>query len=108
MSSWTAMEAHTSDAAWTVPDVVDTVTFDVWNTLLHEPSGHLAGLRRRAWLDLLAAAGHPVAEAAVEAALRDTWREHDRRWRAAGTPFSAEVAARHAVDLLGVPAGEDV
>jgi putative hydrolase of the HAD superfamily len=81
---------------------VECVTFDFWETLVHEPDQGLSRSRVAAWRRILEVAGHAVTEAALRDAFAVTWSAHDRAWRGADRPFGGRAAARHALELLSV------
>jgi HAD superfamily hydrolase (TIGR01509 family) len=85
------------------------VTFDFWNTLAHEPAGHLSRLRADAVLAALRDHGVPVEADEVERHLAAVGREHQASW-SAGRLFTAETAAERLTQALGVsaPASEGV
>jgi putative hydrolase of the HAD superfamily len=61
---------------------LQAVTFDFWNTLVHETPGQLRGLRVTAWEHALERAGMPVARDVIEQAIDDSWRTFDASWQA--------------------------
>jgi putative hydrolase of the HAD superfamily len=69
------------------------VTFDFWNTLVHETPGQLRGLRLDAWEHALERAGMPVPRTTIEAALDDSWRTFDASWQANHQYRAADAAA---------------
>lgn len=73
------------------------VTFDYWNTIAWESSGHLAGRRNRAWAGILEEAGLGVEHATLVGASAASWRRYQARWAA-----NRQYLAEHALDdLLG-------
>lgn len=72
---------------------VEAITFDYWNTLVHETPGQLRGLRLDAWERMLDAAGQPVARVVIEAAVDDSWRTFDASWQANHQYRASDAAA---------------
>jgi putative hydrolase of the HAD superfamily len=94
--------------------VIQAVTFDFWETLVSEGNGIDAeeegsmreGQRRR-WSAILADAGTPVDDRAIERAFDRNWEVFHQRWRSNiqhGPPEATPVIC----DLLGIDPPADV
>ena len=85
---------------------VDAVTFDFWNTLVHEDRGHLRGRRLRAWAGILEEAGFSVERERLDAVFDVSWERYVEKWTA-NEQYRAAEAAEDIVESLGfrVPAG---
>ncbi|HEX6131348.1 MAG TPA: HAD family hydrolase [Actinomycetota bacterium] len=57
------------------------VTFDHWDTLVHDPRG-IRPRQLAAWLDVLEPHGYEVERAALEAAFDANWAVFEERWEA--------------------------
>ena len=79
---------------------IEVVTFDFWNTLVVEDPS-LFPRRRKAWADVLAAAGHVVTDAAIHTAMDHSWEVYVAAWKA-NVPFAAHEAVDVVVRELGV------
>jgi len=86
--------------------MIETVTFDFWNTLCYEDRGHLRGRRLDAWSGLLEEAGYATEREILERAMDGVWERFVARWTA-GEQFAFAEAAEGLVEGLGfdVPAG---
>jgi putative hydrolase of the HAD superfamily len=58
----------------------EAVTFDFWDTLLHEELRAMRTGQLEAWKRLLAEAGHPTDASALAAAFDENWIEFERCW----------------------------
>jgi FMN phosphatase YigB (HAD superfamily) len=85
---------------------LDAITFDFWNTLVHEAPGHLAGLRRAAWTKRLGAAGIALAEEELERAMEGSWQRAADAWKA-NRAYYADAAAHDLLVDLGLEDLED-
>jgi HAD superfamily hydrolase (TIGR01549 family) len=82
------------------------VTFDCWNTLIHERDAEAVRARRfEALADAARAAGASADAATLRAVFAATWDEHVRLWRSR-VPSGAPEMARHALAALGVETEE--
>lgn len=83
----------------------DAVTFDYWNTLVWEESGHLAGRRKEAWAGLLEEAGFAMERSLLDAVFTRSWDRYLEHWTA-NQQYQAVHAAEELVEHLGfeVPA----
>jgi FMN phosphatase YigB (HAD superfamily) len=85
--------------------VIEAVTFDYWNTLVHEGPGGLVGYRLTAWAGLLEEAGLPVKEHRLAAAHQLAFDDYQAAWRANRQYVVADATARMLSVLeLDVPA----
>lgn len=87
--------------------MIETVTFDYWNTLCYEDRGHLRGRRLDAWSGLLEEAGYATERRILEAGLDRVWERFVRRWTA-GEQFAFAEAAEGLVEDLGYDVPADV
>lgn len=74
--------------------MIRAITFDHWDTLVHDP----AGIRPRqlgAWLDVLAPRGYEVERAALETAFDANWEVFEARWEA-----NVQHGPRESTDLI--------
>ena len=83
----------------------DAVTFDYWNTLVWEESGHLAGRRKEAWAGLLEEAGFAMERSLLDATFTRAWERYVEHWTA-NQQYQAVHAAEEILEHLGfeVPA----
>jgi putative hydrolase of the HAD superfamily len=83
----------------------DAVTFDYWNTLVWEESGHLAGRRKEAWAGLLEEAGFAMERSLLDATFNRAWDRYVEHWNA-NQQYQAVHAAEEILEHLGfeVPA----
>jgi len=83
----------------------DAVTFDYWNTLVWEESGHQAGRRKEAWAGLLEEAGFAMERSLLDAAFARSWERYVEHWTA-NQQYQAVHAAEEILEHLGfeVPA----
>jgi FMN phosphatase YigB (HAD superfamily) len=85
---------------------VEAVTFDFWNTLMHEPDGHLRGRRQDAWLGILEEAGFACERERLDAVFAASWERFTESWRA-GQQLLAVEAAELILDDLGFGLSDD-
>jgi HAD superfamily hydrolase (TIGR01549 family) len=78
---------------------VDAVTFDYWNTLVHEQPGHLRARRIAAWLGLLEEAAIPVTSEALHELFDRSWEAFVEAWRANRQLRAPEAAALMLAEL---------
>jgi HAD superfamily hydrolase (TIGR01549 family) len=78
----------------------DAVTFDYWNTLCWEETGHLRGLRTEAWAGLLEEAGFAVERTLLDAVFQHSWERFTQAWTA-NQQYQAAEAAEEMVERLG-------
>jgi putative hydrolase of the HAD superfamily len=83
------------------------VTFDFWNTLVHEDRGHLRGRRLQAWAGILEEAGFAVERERLDAVFDDSWQRYVERWTA-NEQYRAAEAAEDIVESLGFAVPPDV
>jgi putative hydrolase of the HAD superfamily len=79
---------------------LDGVTFDYWNTLMHE-DGTMVALRREAWAARLGSAGIAVAEHELDVAFEGAWRRFTQAWEA-NRQYRIDDAARDLLADLGL------
>ena len=87
--------------------MIDTVTFDFWNTLVYEDRGHLRGRRLDAWSGLLEEAGYATERAHLEQAFDRSWERFVARWTA-GDHVAFAAAAEEIIEDLGHDVPPDV
>jgi putative hydrolase of the HAD superfamily len=85
---------------------LEAVTFDFWNTLVHEAPGQVAALRKTAWIERLGTAGVAVAEHELDVAMEGSWRRYVERWHE-NRQYLADEAAHDLLADLGLVALED-
>jgi hypothetical protein len=68
--------------------VIRAVTFDYWETLVSEGAGidaeedgTMRARQHRRWSEILAAAGMPVSDAAIDASFTRNWEVFHESWR---------------------------
>jgi putative hydrolase of the HAD superfamily len=85
--------------------MLEAVTFDFWDTLLHEElrAEHTAHLE--AWTDLLREAGYEVDDVALAAALEENWREFERCWERNAGQHTPEKTTDFVCARLGIEPG---
>ena len=83
----------------------EAVTFDYWNTLVWEETGHLSGRRREAWAGLLEEAGFATERSLLDAVFERSWERYVEHWNA-NQQYQSVRAAEELVEQLGfeVPA----
>ena len=86
---------------------IAAVTFDYWNTLVHEDPFHMRDLRQTRWLGLLEDAGFAVDWAQLVAAFESSWVRYVERWHA-DEQYRAVDAAEHVLEVLGLTVRDDV
>jgi FMN phosphatase YigB (HAD superfamily) len=85
----------------------DAVTFDYWNTLVWEESGHLSGRRKQAWAGLLEEAGFAMERSLLDAVFAASWERYVQHWTA-NQQYQAVRAAEELVEQLGFPVPPNV
>jgi putative hydrolase of the HAD superfamily len=85
----------------------DAVTFDFWNTLLHEAPGHIRDRRLDAWLGILEDAGFACERERLDAVFESSWQRYVERWHA-NEQFQAVEAAEGILEELGFAPPPDV
>jgi putative hydrolase of the HAD superfamily len=78
---------------------LDAVTFDFWNTLVHEAPGELSTLRKAAWVERLGSAGIAVADHELDLAMEGSWRRYVDAWHANRQYLALEAAHDLLTDL---------
>jgi putative hydrolase of the HAD superfamily len=79
---------------------LEAVTFDYWNTLMHEDGSSIA-LRREAWAARLGGIGVAVAEHELDMAFEGGWRRFNEAWEA-NRQYRIDDAARDLLVDLGL------
>lgn len=88
--------------------MIETVTFDFWNTLCREAApGEMRDWRVAAWSGLLEDAGYATERAVLDRAFEESWDRFVQRWTA-GEHFSYAEAAAGIVEALGHDLPPDV
>jgi HAD superfamily hydrolase (TIGR01509 family) len=80
---------------------IEAVTFDFWNTIVHEPPGTMGEARRRAVAAACEEGGAEVEAERLVASLEEVGRTHQASW-AEGTHFPPRQAAATLVRALGL------
>ena len=62
--------------------MIEAVTFDFWETLIHEAPRTMRDGQIQGWIEALDVEGIDVAREDVEEALEENWRVFDERWAA--------------------------
>jgi putative hydrolase of the HAD superfamily len=83
-----------------VARLYDAVTFDYWNTLVWEETGHLAGRRKEAWAGLLEEAGFATERSLLDAVFQRSWERYVEHWTA-NQQYQSVHAAEELVEQLG-------
>ncbi len=87
---------------------IDAITFDHWNTLVHEETGHNLSHRRiDAWVARLTEEGHPIEPELLRGTFATTWEAFTVDWHA-GVQRSGADAARHALSILDLPITDEL
>jgi putative hydrolase of the HAD superfamily len=79
---------------------LEAVTFDYWNTLVHE-DGTMMQLRREAWASRLGGLGRVLADHELDLAFEGAWRRFNEAWEA-NRQYRVTDAARDLLADLGV------
>ncbi len=79
---------------------IEAVTFDFWNTLVHEVADKRDD-RTHAWSQLLLNAGYDVDDARLRAAVEAGWHAYVIRWTD-NVPFGAAEVIEVVLDVLGI------
>ena len=81
--------------------VIEAVTFDFWNTLVHEERGEMRGRRQEAWMGILEDAGFAVERQRLDAAFDSSWQRFLEAWRGNTRHYTATEAAVEIIEELG-------
>src|SRR5687767_15919246 len=87
-------------AAAAAAGAIEAVTFDHWNTLVHEDNGALRSSRLDAWIGLLEGEGFAVERQRLDAAFASSWERFVASWKA-GETYTHVEAAVDVLDELG-------
>jgi FMN phosphatase YigB (HAD superfamily) len=87
--------------------MIETVTFDFWNTLCFEDAGHLRGRRLEAWSGLLEEAGYATEREVLDKAFDTSWARFVQRWTT-GVHIAFAEAAEGIIEDLGYDVPPDV
>jgi FMN phosphatase YigB (HAD superfamily) len=79
---------------------VEAITFDYWNTLMHEDGSSIA-LRRELWAARLGSVGVAVADHELDVAFEGGWRRFTEAWEA-NRQYRIDDAARDLLVDLGL------
>lgn len=84
--------------------MIDAVTFDYWNTLVHESApGSLRDRRVESWYEILARDGHRVDAAEIREACDASWATYQAAWEA-NRQYLGPDAAADVLTALGIRA----
>jgi HAD superfamily hydrolase (TIGR01509 family) len=87
--------------------MIETVTFDFWNTLCFEDAGHMRGRRMDAWSGLLEEAGYATERERLGQAFDSSWERFVARWTT-GVHIAFAEAAEGIIEDLGYDVPPDV
>jgi FMN phosphatase YigB (HAD superfamily) len=87
--------------------LIEAVTFDYWNTLVHERPGQLTEGRLAAWIELLEASGTPVDHGALVDAHEVAFQEYQTAWKS-GRQYVVADATDCMLRNLRLEVGSDV
>jgi putative hydrolase of the HAD superfamily len=87
--------------------MIEAVTFDFWNTLCFEDTGHLRGRRMDAWSGLLEEAGYATEREVLGKAFDSSWARFVQRWTT-GVHIAFAEAAEGIIEDLGYDVPPDV
>jgi len=90
-----------------VPERLDAITFDYWNTLVWEERGHMRGLRIEAWAGLLEEAGFACERSLLDAVFDESWTRYVEHWTS-NQQYKAVTAAEELLERLGFEVPRDV
>lgn len=82
--------------------MLEAVTFDFWDTLVHEEGRAMRTGQLAAWEKLLAEAGHPADPEALAAAFDENWAEFERCWAVNAGPYTPAKSADFICRRIGV------
>jgi FMN phosphatase YigB (HAD superfamily) len=80
---------------------IEAVTFDHWNTLVHEDVGSLRGRRLDAWAGILEGVSFAVERQRLDAAFASSWSRFVAAWEAGDRQYTAVEAAVDIIEELG-------
>jgi putative hydrolase of the HAD superfamily len=86
----------------------EAVTFDFWDTLLHEELGAEHTAQLEAWERLLSEAGHATDPVALAAAFEENWAEFERCWALNAGPYTPAKSAAFICGRIGVEPGRSL
>ena len=85
--------------------MLEAVTFDFWDTLLHEELSAMRTGQLAAWEGLLVEAGHPTDPVALAAAFDENWIEFERCWELNAGPYTPEATTDFICGRIGIEPG---
>ena len=88
--------------------MIKAVTFDHWNTLVHEDTGALRERRLDAWVGIMEDVGFAVERKLVDAAFASSWARFTDAWETGSRQYTAVEAAADILDELGYAVPADV
>ncbi|MBI3649105.1 MAG: HAD family hydrolase [Actinobacteria bacterium] len=83
--------------------MLEAVTFDYWETLVHEPLGTMRAMQVDRFEAELAGAGITVARPALEDAFSASWKVFEARWAENRGPYTHVHATEFVAERLGIP-----
>jgi putative hydrolase of the HAD superfamily len=86
---------------------LEAVTFDYWNTLIHEPGGTTQQHRLDAWTGILEDAGFACERERLHAVFASSWERFTMAWKQ-NEQYRAVEAAEHILEELGFDLPGDV
>jgi len=88
--------------------MLEAVTFDFWDTLLHEELSAMRTGQLAAWEGLLVEAGHPTDPVALAAAFDENWIEFERCWELNAGPYTPEATTDFICGRVGLEPDESL
>jgi putative hydrolase of the HAD superfamily len=86
--------------------MLEAVTFDFWDTLVHEEHRAMRAGQLAAWELLLAEAGHPTDPLALAAAFDENWAEFERCWEVNAGQHTPEKSTDFVCAHIGIEPDE--
>lgn len=86
--------------------MLEAVTFDFWDTLIHEERRAMRSGQLAAWERRLSEAGHPADHAELAAAFDENWREFERCWEVNAGPHTPDKSTDLICARIGVEPDE--
>jgi FMN phosphatase YigB (HAD superfamily) len=88
--------------------MIEAVTFDFWETLIHEAPLTMRAGQIQGWVDALHAEGLDIEREDVAAALAANWEVFDERWAANDGQHTAVDAVAFMCGHLGIEADDEL